>query len=145
VLKLIRGDTHTDRFKQDKPKIASTPVMPPGTVLSVAEREMWEYLLEHVYVPGVHSTGDGAAFVKVARLWARVNEADDKVRQFGMVMKNAQSSKLELQPFTRLSRDLWQQLGIALAEIGATPSGRVRIASPMGEALAAGSSWDDVD
>ena len=143
VLKLIRGDSHTERLRQDKPKMARAPVLPPGTVLSVAENEMWNYLLEHVYVAGVHSTGDGAAFVKVARLWARVNEADDKVRQFGMVMKGA--SKLELQPFTRLSRDLWQQLGIALAEIGATPSGRVRIAAPYGEGAGVGSSWDDVD
>lgn len=145
VLKLIRGDAHLERLKQDKPKIAGVPVLPPGTVLSVAEQQMWQYMIEHIYQPGVHSTGDGAAFVKVARLWARVNEADDKVRQFGMVMKNGASAKLELQPFTRLSRDLWQQLGIALAEIGATPSGRVRMAAPMGEQNPGGSSWDDVD
>jgi phage terminase small subunit len=114
-------------------------------VLSVAEREMWDYMIEHIYQPGIHATGDGAAFVKVARLWARVNEADDKVRQFGMVMKNGASSKLELQPFTRLSRDLWQQLGIALAEIGATPSGRVRMAAPLSETFPSESSWSSID
>jgi hypothetical protein len=142
---MFRDESHPERLKQDKPKIAAAPVLPPGTVLSVSEREMWEYLIAHVYVAGVHSTGDGPAFVKVARLWSRVNEADDKVRQFGMVMKGGgANSKLELQPFTRLSRDLWQQLGIALAEIGATPSGRVRIAAPMGETHG-GNSWDDID
>jgi hypothetical protein len=94
VLKLIRGDTHHERLKEDKPKYAGRPVIPPGTVLSVAEQEMWNHLLEHVYQAGVHGTGDGAAFVKVARLWARVNEADDKVRQFGMLAKKPRTSKL---------------------------------------------------
>ena len=98
----------------------------------------------YVYVPGVHGSGDGGAFVKVARLWARVNEADEKVRQFGMVMKNPSTGKLELQPFTRLSRDLWQQLGVALAEIGATPSGRVKLAAPR-SAEDGATSWESVD
>jgi phage terminase small subunit len=145
VLKLIRGDSHRDRLKQDKPKIAGAPVVPPGIALSVAESEMWAYLIEHVYQPGVHSTGDGAAFCKVARLWARVNEIDEQVRAFGIASKNPASSKMELQPYARMSRDLWQQLGIALSEVGATPSGRVRMAAPLGDGVGGGSSWEGID
>ena len=144
ILKLIRGDLHPERHKNDKPKIDARPALPPGLTLSEQEQTMFDWLLTHVYVPGIHGTGDGPAFAKIARLWVRVNEADAKVAQFGMVMKNPRTTKPELQPYARLSRDLWQQLGIALAEIGATPAGRVKLAGPR-----AGSgeptSWDQIE
>jgi hypothetical protein len=143
VLKMIRRDEHTSRIKDDKPKHASAPSLPPGVCLTVAERQMFDWLIDHVYVPGVHGTGDGAAFVKVARLWARVNEADEKIREAGLVTKTGAHGKPELGAFARLSRDLWQALGMALADIGATPSGRVRIAAARDPGHG-GDSWDAV-
>lgn len=145
VLKLIRGDGHTDRIKDDKPKHASAPALPPGVCLSVAEKQMWEWLIDHVYVAGIHGTGDGAAFVKIARLWARANEADEKIRENGILTSTGTGGKLELHACIRLSRDLWQALGIALAEIGATPSGRVRIAAARGGGGNDGDSWAGLD
>ena len=144
ILKLIRGDKEISRHKDDKPKHDDAPQIPPGTQLSEAERAMWDWLIEHVYIKGVHGTSDGAAFVKVVRLYVRATIADQKVEQFGMVMKHPRSQKPELQPYTRLSRDLWQQLGIALAEIGATPAGRVKIAGPLNK-QPDGASWDDIE
>lgn len=143
VLKMIRGDGHPERFKDDRPKIAGRPALPPGLVLSVDEATMFDWLLEHVALPGVHGTGDGPAFAKIARLWVRVNEADAKVAAQGMVMKSPKG-KPELQPYARLSRDLWQQLGIALAEIGATPAGRVKLAGPKTPA-GDPTSWDQIE
>ena len=144
ILKLIRGDPHVDRLKDDRPKIDARPMLPPGVILSPAEQTMFDWLLTHVYVPGIHGTGDGPAFAKISRLWVRVNEADAKVAQFGMVMKNPRTTKPELQPFARLSRDLWQQLGVALAEIGATPAGRVKLAGPRGPSNGEPTSWDEI-
>lgn len=144
VLKLIRGDGHTERHKDDRPKIASMPVVPPGAVLNEAEQKMFDWLLENVAIPGVHGTADGGSFVKIAKLWVRACEADAKCAQFGLVMKN-QKGKPELQPYARLSRDLWQQLGIAFAEIGATPAGRVKIAGPRSQgAVGEAASWDEI-
>jgi hypothetical protein len=146
ILKLIRGDPHTARLKDDKPKIDGKPQLPPGLVLSPAEHTMFNWLLDHVYVQGIHGTGDGPAFAKIARLWVRVNDADAKVQAFGMVMKSPRTGKPELQPYARLSRDLWQQLGIALAEVGATPAGRVKLAGPRGSELPGEpTSWDDIE
>ena len=146
ILKLIRGDQHTARLKDDKPKIEGLPVVPPGANLNADEVKMWDWLMTHVVVPGVHGTGDGAAFVKIARLWARVNAADAKIEKHGVVMKGPRNEKPELQPYTRLSRDLWQQLGIALGDVGATPGGRVKIAGPRGGKLPGEpTSWDEID
>jgi hypothetical protein len=145
VLKLIRGDANTSRFKDDKPKIADFPRLPPGVVLSEPEQAMWQWLMDHVVMPGVHGTSDGAAFVKITKLWVRVTEADAKVQQYGMVMRNPKTTKPELQPYARLSRDLWQQLSVALADVGATPAGRVRLAGPRGAAAGEPTSWDEID
>lgn len=145
ILKLIKGDVHTARHRDDAPKVDAAPRVPPGGVLAPDELAMWDWLMEHVAIPGVHGTGDGAAFLKIARLWARVNAVDAKIAEKGLLMKSPRG-KPELQPYARLSRDLWQQLGIALAEVGATPAGRVKISGPRsagktGEAT----SWDEID
>jgi len=144
VLKLIRGDAHSERHKDDRPKIADAPRIPPGVVLSPDEQAMFDWLLENVSLPGVHGTGDGGSFVKISKLWVRVCEADRKCQQYGLVMKGSKG-KPELQPYARLSRDLWQQLGIAFAEIGATPAGRVKIAGPRGSGTPGeATSWDEI-
>lgn len=145
VMKLIMGNNDQSRLRDDKPKVDGAPVIPPGTVLSTEEQAFWDWLMVNVYVPGVHGTGDGAAFVKVARLYVRANAADAKIASFGLVMKNPQTNKPELQPYTRLSRDLWQQIGIALAEIGATPAGRVKLAGPRVDPAGDPTSWDQIE
>jgi len=145
ILKLIQGDTHVGRHRDDAPKINAAPSIPPGCVLTPEEKAMWDWCMEHVVISGVHGTGDGGGFVKIARLWARVNAVDAKLASQGLLMKSPKG-KPELQPYARLSRDLWQQLGLALAEVGATPAGRVRISGPRG-AVPAGeaTSWDEID
>jgi hypothetical protein len=142
-LKIISGTDRPSRLRDDKPKNPNPPALPPGAVLTQPEQAMFDWLLENVAVDGVHGVGDGAAFVKIARLWARVNEVDEKIKSFGMLMKDPQTNRPQLQPYTRLSRDLWQQIGAALSEIGATPSGRVRIAGPKTSDEA--TSWDEIE
>ena len=145
ILKLIKGDAHVSRHRDDAPKIDALPLVPPGCIFAEDERAMFDWLLENVAVSGVHGTGDGAAFVKIARLWARVNQVDAKLVTQGLVMKGPEG-KPELNPNARLSRDLWQQIGIALKEVGATPAGRVPISGPRGKPGAEGvASWDAID
>jgi len=144
VLKLIRGDHHPERHKDDRPKIDDVPRVPPGAELNKDEREMFDWLLENVAMRGVHGTGDGGSFVKIAKLWVRVCEADRQCEKHGVVMKGPKG-KPELQPYARLSRDLWQQLGVAFAEIGATPAGRVPLAGKRGTAASGdATSWDAI-
>lgn len=146
ILKLIQGDKNTDRHKADRPKIDDLPQLPPGTVLSDAERSMWDWCMANCVMPGIHGTSDGPSFVKIVRLWARLQQVDAKIAEFGMVMKNPKTTKPELQPYTRLSRDLWQQLSIALAEVGMTPAGRVKIAGPRsGAGIGEPTSWDQIE
>jgi hypothetical protein len=145
ILKLIQGDAHKDRHRTDAPKIDSAPVIPPGCVLSPEEMAVWNWLLETVAVPGVHGAGDGAAFALVARLWARKQAVDEKIVSQGLVMKSPKG-KPELNPNTRLSSTLHDQLRLALADIGGTPGGRFKINGPRGAAAPGEpTSWDAID
>lgn len=145
ILKLIQGDGHRERHRDDAPKHAAPPMLPPGVTLTPDEKIFWDWLMEHVAVPGVHGTGDGAAFLMAARLWARKESVDEKIRQQGLVMKSPKG-KPELSPNARLSRDLQDQLRMALADIGATPGGRFKISGPRGAAPAGeATSWDEID
>src|SRR5688572_10969482 len=110
ILKLIRGDRHTERLKTDHPKVRTPPELPPGSDLSPGEQEIWNWLLRTVYVPGCHGASDGAAFLRVTRLLARANEADKRIRDQGLIMKSPRTGKPEPQPHVRISRDLWAQL-----------------------------------
>src|SRR5436190_5220025 len=114
ILRLIKGDPHTERLKDDRPKIESVPEVPPDSRLTAAEQRQWDWLVRTVYEPRIHGASDGATFLRVARLLARVNEVDARISGQLVLMKNPSTGKPELQPYTRLSRDLWQQLGVAL-------------------------------
>lgn len=144
VLKIIRGESRSCRLRDDKPKINAMPRVPPGAVLSPEERAMWDELMETTAIPGVHGPSDGAAFVRVCRLWVRVNHAHEKCNKLGLVMRSPKG-KPELQPYVRLWRDLEQQLGMALAEIGATPGGRAKIAGPRVTGARDDASWDAIN
>jgi hypothetical protein len=144
ILKLIRGETRPCRLKNDRPKLETPPELPPDVRLTESEQRQWDYLIRTVYVPGVHGAGDGASFLKVARLLVRVNQCDAKIEQFGLVMKDPKSGRPTQQPYARVSRDLWRMLGLALADIGATPAGRVKLAGPRVPLRDAG-SWDEID
>lgn len=145
ILKLIRGDHHAERLKADRPKFDEPPEIPPGFELSPEEHAIWSWLLRTVYVPGCHGASDGAAFLRVTRLLARANEVDRKIREQGLVMKSPRTGKPEVQPFARLSRDVWAQLNSALDAIGMTPGSRVRLSGPYAGTPAGSDSWDEID
>jgi hypothetical protein len=128
---MIRGQDfdHRDRLRDDKPKTASAPELPPGAILSAAEQAVWDWLLRTTYVSGLHGTSDGVAFLRCARLIVRAQDVDEKIAKDGLTARNPRTLKLESTAHARLSRDLWAAISTALAEIGATPVGRVRMAS----------------
>jgi P27 family predicted phage terminase small subunit len=145
ILKLIRGTDRPGTLRDDVPQVDAPPRLPPGVILSPDERAMWDWLLENLYLPGVHGAGDGPIFVKCARLWCRALAADQKIEQHGAVMKGAQGKPMA-QPYVKISRDAWTALGTALVEIGGSPVSRVKLAAPR-SALASGdaASWSEID
>jgi phage terminase small subunit len=131
LLKLISGggDHRRERLRDDKPKIDAPPCVPPTATLTEDEQQMWRWLLEHVYIPHVHGSAEALLFTKICKLWTRANLVEQKLQEFGCVMKWPRDGRPMVQPYYRIARDCWWELGSALTEIGATPSDRVHIAA----------------
>jgi P27 family predicted phage terminase small subunit len=144
-LKLLVGERRASRLRDDRPKINELPRVPPGIQLAPDERAMWDYLMETIVVPGVHGAGDGGTFAMICKTWARYVQCCAKIEKFGLVMKSP-SGKPEVQPYARMARDLEAQLRLALADIGATPGGRARIAGPHSTVRPRDpTAWDEFD
>jgi hypothetical protein len=145
ILKLIKGESKPYRLKDDHPKLDEPPELPPDVTLTEAEQRYRNYLMRTVYMPGIHGASDGPAFLRVVRMAVRMNDCDTKIQQHGLLMKDPKTGRPSLQPYARLSRDLSRQLGLALAEIGATPAGRVKLAGPRQAEFASPEEWSEID
>ncbi len=143
VLKLIRGEQRPSRLRNDAPKLRGPPELPPGTKLSENEQQVWDYLLRTTYLEHAHGPSDGPAFLRATRLMARAFEADQKIAEQGLLMRNPRTNQPLLSPHARHSRDLWRQIAQALDAVGGTPAGRFRLAGPRrsGET----DDWDAID
>lgn len=141
VLKLITGGERPDRVRDDHPVEAGTPVPPPGVVMTAAEQRLFDWLVRTAYQPGVHGVGDGAAFVQIARLWIRAEQADAEIAANGMTSRNSRGT-LVVSPWVGISNEAHRELRIAMTAAGVTVSGRHHLAGRMkaGEST----SWDDV-
>lgn len=134
-----------ERHRDDQPKHATPPRVPPGTKLDALETELWNWCMEHICVPHVHGSGDAVAFGKLVKLWARVIGVDAKIAEQGVLMKSPRG-RPEQTPYTRLSSRLWHEIGIALSEVGGNPSSRVRLAGPRVRVpLGDSASWDTIE
>jgi P27 family predicted phage terminase small subunit len=127
AIKQLRAAHPSDIEGNDAPKLSGAPVLPPGVELSERERDLWEWLLVHVYNPAVHGTCDGLVFLATVRLWSRVVEADDRCRTLGTIQRTPSGRIIE-PPWARVSRELWRELRSSLTDLGASPVGRVRLA-----------------
>lgn len=132
VLRLIRGTAApgTAEDRGDRPAVAGRPALPPGVRLSDKEREVWDWLMQHVYTPGAHGTGDGMAFLLAVRAWLRWQDAESKTAQLGAYTQR--DGVMREAPWSKLARDSAVEYRRALSEIGATPSGRVKSSGSAG-------------
>jgi Phage terminase, small subunit len=144
ILRLIAGagHEHKERLRDDHPKVARTPDLPPIVTLSDAEVEVWHWLLKHVYVPGVHGTSDSFLLIKICKLWCRAMDAERHLQRFGCVIDSPRDGRPMLHPYYKVARDAWRELGPSLSEAGCTPAGRIKFAAPR--ASPGDTGWDDI-
>lgn len=140
VLRLLQGsiNPNTVEDRGDRPKIMGHPQVPPGVTLSEKEKLVWDFLIEHLFVPGVHGTGDGIVWLNAVRLYLRALDADEKVNTMGTLVRD-NSGRLRRAPWVEMSQAAWNATARAISELGGTPVGRARVtgAPPTGS----GSGW----
>ena len=137
AIKLLRGNPGKRPLNSRE---AAPPVAVPacpGHLATEAKRE-WRRTGRQLAQHGLLTVIDRAAFAAYCQAWARWLDAEDKLREFGVVIKGAKGG-LVPSPYLRIAEVAIHQMHKLLVEFGMTPSARSRIAAAPRE-----DSADDV-
>ena len=140
LLKLVKGTDQAHTRREEIP-VTGTPGPLPWLELNATERRVFDWLVARCAVATFHGEHDSYLFTRLARLIVQQQIAEDKVREYGAVMKHPRSGKPEVQPYARVARDLGEQIRLLMGELGITPIGRLKFAAPKSDGP---TNWDDI-
>jgi P27 family predicted phage terminase small subunit len=122
-------NTHEPRPRDVLPKC-------PSVLQGEAKRE-WRRMAKKLHDAGLLSEIDGAALTTYCLTWARLMDAEEKLRTIGAVVKTP-NGWLAHSPYLAIATKATEQLVRILVEFGMTPSSRSRISVPPKPAGGAG-------
>jgi P27 family predicted phage terminase small subunit len=113
------------------------PLELDGDNIAIAE---WRRIVPILRVCGLVSNAERSALIALCQQWSRYLEAQQKVRQLGMIVKKPSGIPV-VNPFLAVADHALAQCQRMWSELGLTPSGRARISAlPLAEPQEA-SKW----
>ena len=100
-------------------------------VLQGEARHEWHRMGKILFQAGLLTEIDGPALMGYCLAYARLLDAEEKVRQFGSVVK-APSGYLAHSPYLAIANKALEQMRAMLVEFGMTPSSRSRVQAAGG-------------
>lgn len=142
ILKMLGGTLRKDRAN---PREADPPrrIPPCPAVLQGEGRREWKRMSKKLFAAGLLTELDGSALLAYCLAYDRLLDAEEKLRQYGAVVK-APSGFLVHSPYLAIANRALEQMRSMLVEFGATPSSRSRVHA-AGGAPAASSGSSEVD
>ena len=125
-LKLLRGTYRSERAAEHQPMPATRVPPCPAHILGEARRE-WKRTGKLLRDMGLISDLDRSAFAAYCQAWARWVEAEEKLREFGVVIVNKAKGEMYPSPFWKVSEQAVSQMRMFLVEFGMTPASRTRV------------------
>jgi len=147
VLKLLHGTAQRNPQRlRDEASVTprGKPVLPPWIVLSAEAKEIFDWLMEHAIVPGVHARPDGVMLAMLAKEFCIDNKAMNSIEGVGVLMRDKAGQPCT-QPYWRVHRDASDKIVKLMNELGISPQGRLRLAPPKAGGPLNVASWDDLD
>jgi P27 family predicted phage terminase small subunit len=133
VLKLLNGNPGCRPLPKNEPKPQVGLPEAPDT-LSADARPYWESIGRQLLDVGVMTRLDAAALAMYCEVYARWIDANQKLAQYGCVVKGPKDNMPHHSPYLRVANDCFQQMRFLLGEFGLTPASRARIhAAPKEE------------
>jgi P27 family predicted phage terminase small subunit len=126
----LEGTRNRHRNKGQEPIFGGVPTCPKH--LSKAAKAEWKRVSTELGSTGLLTSVDRAALAAYCSAWARWVEAEEKIKEFGMVAKSPKSGYPIQNPYVSISNTSLDQMRKFAAEFGMTPSSRtkIRIESP---------------
>jgi P27 family predicted phage terminase small subunit len=128
ALKILRGNPGHRRINPNEPKPKGGPMAPPSWLDGVGLTE-WERVSPMLERLGLLTEIDGQALATYCQTYARWREAEDKIKEFGMVIKGRGGYPI-ISPFVAVANRAMNQMKAFLIEFGMTPSARSRVSKP---------------
>ncbi len=124
--------------KEPKPK-AVIPKCPK--VLQGEARSEWRRMAKKLHGLGLLSEIDGAALTTYCLTWARLVDAEEKLREHGTVIISPNGYPMQ-SPYLGIATKATEQLVRVLVEFGMTPSSRARVQVPNAPAAASDPTFE---
>jgi P27 family predicted phage terminase small subunit len=124
-LKLLRGNPGKRPAHQDEPEPDIRLPEPPEHLSDEAKRE-WGRVGALLLTVGLVSELDRAALAGYCQAWGRWVEAEEALRQYGVVVKSPSGYPMQ-SPFLAVANKAVEQMRAFLVEFGMTPASRTRV------------------
>jgi P27 family predicted phage terminase small subunit len=124
-LKLLRGNPGKRPLKAGEPEPDVSLPEPPAHLSDEAKRE-WRRVGALLVTLGLVSELDRAALATYCQAWGRWVEAEEALRQYGVVIKSPSGFPIQ-SPFLAVANKALEQMRWALLEFGLTPASRTKV------------------
>jgi len=127
ALRLLKGNPSKTRISPREPR--PKPGMPTvPTFLDVAAKREWRRVSRELRLLGLIALIDRAALAGYCQAWSRWAAAEEKVKEFGMVIKSPSGFPVQ-SPYLGIANTAMKHMRNFLAEFGMSPAARTRIES----------------
>ncbi len=140
-LRLIEGNRGHQKLNKNEPKPA--PIAPTCPVaLSGAAKREWRRIAPELERLGLLTRVDRAALAAYCEAWARWREAEKKLKELGLVVRNSKMTGWMKNPWLLVADKAMEQIRAFASEFGLTPAARTRIQVPKGDVE---DDWPELD
>ncbi len=133
-LKLVQGTPGKRPLPADEPE-PDVGLPPAPAHLSDAAKAEWDNIGGQLLELGLVTNIDAAALAVYCTAFARWAEAEEKLREFGMITKTPNGG-LAQSPYLSIANRAMEQMMKALLEFGMSPSSRTRVKAAKAPAAA---------
>lgn len=132
ALKVLRGNPGRRPLNMREPAPPRVVDLAPPVELKGAAAAEWTRTAPELQRLGLLTTIDRQALIAYCVTWARWLEAEDQIREHGMVLKGRKGAPI-LSPYVGIAARTMQQLKVWLEQFGMTPSARSRVKTDPGD------------
>lgn len=130
ALKVLSGTLRPDRANPREAEPRRRLPACPSVLQGEAQRE-WRRVARKLFDAGLLTEIDGPALMGYCLAYARLLDAEEKLREYGSVVK-APSGYLVHSPYLAIANRALEQMRSMLVEFGMTPSSRSRVLAAGG-------------
>jgi P27 family predicted phage terminase small subunit len=132
ALKVLRGNPGRRPLNKREPAPARAVDLTPPPELTGAAAAEWARLAPKLQRLGLLTEIDDRALIAYCVTWARWLEAEQELRDHGMVLKGRRGAPF-LSPYVKIAATSLAQLKAWIEQFGMTPSARSRVKTDPGE------------